>query len=164
MDGGPLDSVMWRAARLTVWPGMPLASCTILLSAAPPRSVGGLGRQIRDQPSQERFRTARLEVDVAGAGEIDHQALAAEDGRFPAPNLAHPVRYVRIERDDVAGVEGVPSAGDECDLVDCAEAERDQRAAAGAAEHEQPLAAEERARATPFAVDRDRGATRQVTA
>src|SRR5215212_639739 len=124
---------MWRAARLARRSGVPLASCTILLSGAPPRLVGGLSRQIRDQPSQERFRTARLEVDVAGAGEIDNQTLAAEDGRFPAPNLAHPVRHVRIERDDVAGVDRVAPAGDECDLVDGAEAGRDQRTVAGAA-------------------------------
>ena len=71
------------------------------------RAIG----DVRDQPAEEGLRTSGLEIDIAGAGEIDHEAFAAEDRRLPAADLADPIRNVGVERHDVPSVDRVLAAG-----------------------------------------------------
>src|SRR6478735_10506077 len=83
-----------------------------------PDLAAALLRQVRDQPVEERVLAAGLDVDPAGTGRVDDEALTGEEGRLPVADLADRVVDALGPRDHVTRVDRVGLAGLQVDRVD----------------------------------------------
>ena len=95
-------------------PAVPEVAGLVVVAAR----AAALEGELRNEPAHEGVFAARLHQYAAGAGQLDHEPFAAEEGRFEPADPLHSVAYAFGERDQVAGVDLVTLARGQGTLED----------------------------------------------